>query len=186
MSESNNTTTESAPKKTSWKKHNDSRYISGDDLKSSFNGLKPEMVVVITSFEDGETYDDNTNLKAIKTILHLKELNGKDVYKPLVLNKTNSRVCEKEFKSEFMEDWLNLPIVLYVGWHKVHGNVARLKKYNPPPKTTDKRALELLSKCDTKEKLNDCWLNTLNKEERNFPTVIAEKERMKTVFEVKV
>ena len=172
--------------KTDWRKNLDSRYISGEDLHGELNGLKREQVVVISRFEDAETFDQNKQEKSVKTGFYLSDLNGRGLYKPVILNKTNAKFCEKEFNSRFMEDWLNLPFVLYAMPDKRFGFVARFKKYNPPPKTTDKRALELLKLCDTKEKLSDCWLNVLTIEERNFPTVIAEKERMKTVFEVKV
>ena len=58
---------------THWKKNNDSRYISGEDLKSELKGLKKEMAVVISKFEDAETFDQSANQKMIRTGFFLSE-----------------------------------------------------------------------------------------------------------------
>lgn len=163
---------------THWKKNNDSKYISGEDLKSGLKGLKNEMVVIIDRFEDAETFDQNNQKKIIKTGFHLKELNGTPVYKPVILNNTNATFCVKEFGSEFMEHWLNKPFVLYAQADKRHGFVARFKKYYAPATISDKNALEILKKCQTKEDLKTSW-ETLSAEEKKLPTVMVEKEFLK-------
>jgi len=117
--------------KTSWRKHLDSRYISGEDLVSGLRGFKPEMIVIIERFTDSETFDQNTQTKSIKTGFYLRELNGQMLHKPLILNSTNAKYCEKEFKTPFMEDWIGKPIVLYAMPDKRFGHVARFKKYYP-------------------------------------------------------
>lgn len=164
---------------THWKKNNDSRYISGEDLKASLKGLKPEMTVVIEKFEDAETFDQTQNQKLIRTGFWLKEVNGNSLYKPVILNNTNAKFCVKEFGSEFMEHWINKPLVLYAMPDKRHGFVARFKKYYAPIKATDTNAITLLSKCKTLEDLQKTWL-ALSKDEQNLPTVMAKKDTLKT------
>jgi len=166
---------------THWKKNNDSRYISGEDLKSSLNGLKPEMVILITKFEDAKTFDQNTQSEATKTGFFLKELNGADLYKPVILNNTNARFCQKEFNSNFMENWLNKPVILYAKPDKRHGHVVRFKKYYAPPTITDKNGIAVLSKSTTLKELSANWAY-LTKEEKNLPTVLAKKETLKTTL----
>lgn len=118
--------------KTHWKKNNDSRYISGEDLQTEFHGLKKEMVVFIDRFEDTETFDQNNNSKITKTGLFLKELNGSALYKPVILNTTNAKTLAKECGSSFMEDWIGKPVVLYAQKDSRHGYVVRFKKYAFP------------------------------------------------------
>lgn len=126
--------------KTYWKKNNDSRYISGEDLEygeSMGKGLKSQMVVSIISFEDKETFDQNNQEKIIKTGLHLMDLETKKpLYKPVILNNTNGDFLEKELESYFLEDWLNKPVILYAKADRRHGHVARFRKYHTPAKPT--------------------------------------------------
>jgi len=165
---------------THWKKNNDSRYISGEDLQGELKGLKREMVVVITKFEDADTFDQNTQSKAVRTGFFLKELNGKELYKPVILNNTNAKFCRQEFGSEFMEHWLNKPFILYAMADKRHGFVARFKKYYPP-QISDVNALGVLSCATDLEQLGEYW-KTLSAEEKKLPTVLALKEKLKTQF----
>lgn len=166
---------------THWKKNNDSRYISGEDLKSGLHGLKPEMIVVIEKFEDAETFDQTKNTKVVKTGFFLKELNGKSVYKPVILNNTNAKFCRQEFNSEYMEHWLNKPFVLYAMADKRHGFVARFKKYYAPTTVSDEQPLKLLNECNTLADLQKTW-SELSAQEKNLPTVIAKKESLKNTL----
>jgi len=163
--------------KTHWKKNNDSRYISGEDLMSRLKGLKPEMHVVIDRFEDAETFDQTTQSKSVKTGFFLKELNGESVYKPVILNNTNAKFCVKEFGSDFMEDWLNKPLVVYAMPDKRHGFVARFKKYYPPS-ISDVNALTILNQSTSLIELQYNW-SKLNKQEQALPTVMALKDKLK-------
>jgi len=169
---------------THWKKNNDPRYISGEDLKDGLEigkGLRPEMVVVIDRFEDTETFDQTKNSKVIKTGFWLKELDGKKVYKPVIMNNTNAAFCIKEFNSKYMEHWLNKPLVLWAMPDKRHGYVARFKKYYAPPTVTDEQPLKLLSLCQTLADLQKTW-NELSPQEKNLSTVLAKKESLKTTL----
>lgn len=165
---------------THWKKNLDSRYISGEDLQGELKGLKKEMVVVITRFDDADTFDSNTQAKGVKTGFFLKEVNGKDLYKPVLLNKTNAEFCRKEFKSEFMEHWINKPFILYAMPDKRFGFVARFKKYYPP-QISDVNALGVLSVAKDLAQLGEIW-NGLTAEEKKLPTVMKLKDELKNKF----
>jgi hypothetical protein len=169
-------------KLTHWKKNNDSRYISGEDLHDGISinkGLKPEMVVVIDSFQDSETFDQNNQKNVVKTGFFLKELDsGKPLYKPVILNNTNADFCIKEFGSQYMEHWIGKPFILYAKPDKRHGHVARFKKYYAKPTISDTEALSLLDKATTLDELKERW-ETLKKDEKTLPTVMAKKEEMK-------
>jgi hypothetical protein len=118
--------------KTLWKKNLDSKYISGEDLQLSNKGLKPEMVVTIERFNDDKTFDKQKNSDVIVSALYLKEFNGAALYKPVVLNRTNAKFFVKETGSDFMEDWLNKPVIVYAQKDSRHGFVVRFKSYVKP------------------------------------------------------
>ena len=118
--------------KTLWKKNLDSKYISGEDLQLSNKGLKPEMVVTIERFNDDKTFDKQKNSDVIISALYLKEVNGAALYKPVVLNRTNAKFFVKETGSDFMEDWLNKPVIVYAQKDSRHGFVVRFKSYFKP------------------------------------------------------
>lgn len=164
--------------KTHWKKNNDSRYISGEDLRASLKGLKPEMHVVIDRFEDSKTFDQKTQEDVVKTGFWLKDLNGNAVYKPVILNNTNAKFCVKEFGSEYLEDWIGKPLTLYAMADRRHGFVARFKKYIAPVQVSDINALAILNKSTTIIELSSNW-DSLLVEEKKLPTVVACKDRLK-------
>jgi hypothetical protein len=165
--------------KTHWKKNLDPRYISGDDLKASLNGLKPEMVVIIDDMKDAPTFDQSNQKEVSKTALWLKEFNGNKIYKPVILNVTNAKTLSKEFASDFIEDWYGKPIVLFAQPDKRFGHVARFKKYYPPAQVKPDNALLTLSKCTTLAELGEAW-GLLSGDERKLPLVIAKKDELKT------
>lgn len=118
--------------KTLWKKNLDSKYISGEDLQLSNKGLKPEMIVTIERFNDDKTFDKQKNSDVIVSALYLKEVNGAALYKPVILNRTNAKFFVKETGSDFMEDWLNKPVIVYAQKDSRHGFVVRFKSYVKP------------------------------------------------------
>lgn len=162
---------------THWKKNNDSRYISGEDLKYSLKGLKPEMNVIIEKFSDSETFDQKQQQIIIKTGFILREIGGALLYKPVILNNINAKFCIKEFGSEFMEHWLGKPLTLFAMPDKRHGHVARFKKYYPP-QISDKNALDVINASKTLEELKTNW-GKITSQEQALPTVLARKEELK-------
>lgn len=168
-------------KLTHWKKNNDPKYISGEDLKMGVEidkGLKPEMVVEICKFEDKETFDQNNNAKVLKTGFWLKEVGGKMLYKPVILNNTNAAFCVKEFGSDFMEHWMGKPFVLYAMADKRHGHVVRFKKHYAKSTVSPANALATLSESGTLKELQINW-GKLTKPEQALPVVLAKKEALK-------
>lgn len=167
-------------KLTHWKKHLDSRYISGEDLQFELNGLKKEMVVVIDRFNDVDTFNQKLQSEEIKTGLYLKTLDGKPLYKPVILNNVNARFCTKEFGSEFVEHWVNKPIILYAQPDKRFNFVARFKKYFAP-QISDVEPIKLLKTSKTKEELQANW-SKLSKQEQALPTVVKVKDELKVTL----
>ena len=164
--------------KTPWRKNLDSRYISGENLKYEMVGLKPEMVVVVESFEDVETYDQKNQTEAVKSGLFLVEFKtGKKLPKPAILNVRAAKFFEKEFNSIFIDDWLKKPVVIYAKPDKRFNWVVDFKKYYPP-QISDVNALGVLSVANSLEQLGEIW-NGLTAEERKLPKVIALKDEMK-------
>lgn len=169
-------------KLTHWKKNIDSRYISGEDLKSELKGLKAEMNVVITHFQDSETFDQSDQSKKVKTGFFLAEYpSNTPVYKPMILNATNAKFCAKEFGSDYMEDWINKPLVLFAMPDKRFGHVARFKKFVKKIAIDEAGAKAKLTPSKTLAELQSNW-STLTKDEQANTAVIAEKDRLKTIL----
>lgn len=168
------------PQLTHWKKNNDSRYISGEDLKAGLKGLKPEMNVTIERFQDAETFDQSTQNKIVKTGFFLREIGGAELYKPVILNNTNAKFCAKEFGSEFMEHWIGKPLTLYAMPDKRFGHVARFRKY-VAPMLDDKKPIAHLSVASTLADLQKRWAE-IPPVEQAIPTVIAKKEELKNTL----
>ena len=164
---------------THWKKNNDSRYISGEDLKAELRGLKSEMVVTLVKFTDAETFDQSTQAKVTKTGLYFNDESGKPLHKPLIMNNTNANFFKKECNSDFIEHWIGKTVVLYALADKRHGWVASLKKYYPPAQVDDKKAIESLNGCKTLADLQVAYL-ALSSAEQKYPTIYALKEKLKT------
>ena len=118
--------------KTLWKKNLDSKYISGEDLQLGNKGLKAEMIVTLERFNDDKTFDRVKNADTVVSALYLKEVNGAALYKPVILNRTNAKFFVKEMGSDFMEDWLNKPVIVYACKDSRHGYVVRFKSYVKP------------------------------------------------------
>lgn len=168
---------------THWKKNNDPRYISGEDLKDGVainKGLRPEMVVTVSHFEDKPVFDKVKNTEITKTGFFIKEYpSGKVIYKPVILNNKNADFWVKETGSPFMEKWLNIPAVLWAQPDARHGHVARFKKYYPPAQVSDTNAIAKLNAAEkTSEALNAVW-GELSADEKKLPSVLAIKEKLR-------
>lgn len=166
--------------KTHWRKNLDPRYVSGEDLKASLHGLRPEMIVCVSDMKDAPTFDQSTQKEVTKTSLWLTDLQTKQViYKPVILNVSNAKFFAKEFNSDYIEDWYNKPVVLYALPDKRFGHVARFKHYFPPARVTDEAGIALLNKATTLTELGELWAS-LSADEKKLPTVLALKESLKT------
>lgn len=175
--------------KTHWKKNNDPRYISGEELKFELHGLKDNMVVQIVKFSDSETFDQANQSTVVKTGLFLADLNGIPLRKPVILNNTNGKFLEKAFGSKFLEDWIGKPVVLYAATDKRHGYVARFKAYYPtlaqpqqqPPAITKDQIIDACLLIESAESLNNLKsiYTKLDKSVALHPEVVGAKDRRK-------
>ena len=166
--------------KTHWKKNNDSTYISGEDLFNELQGLKKDFPVMLKSFKDGETFDSNSQSKTIKTVLQFTDLNGVDLCKGVLLNNTGAKFFCKEFKSDYIEDWISKPCNIFAQADRRHGQVVRFKKYYKPAVIVDvKGAEDILNSCADYDSLIKAW-GSLNTNQQANIKVIALKDKLKT------
>lgn len=172
--------------KTLWRKNLDKRYISGEDLLNGVaagKGLKPEMVVTLSTWADAPAFDQKLQKEVDKTAIYLKEYpSGTPLYKPALLNVANGEFLSKEIggSSLYIDDFdKTKPFIIYAKPDSRHGHVARFKKYYAPAKVdADKNAIELLNKSTTMAELGENW-GKLTPAEKNLPTVLALKETLK-------
>lgn len=129
---------ESEKIKTPWKKNIDHRYISGEDLADGIamnKGLRPEMVVTFTKFNDAPAFDQKQQKEIDKTAIWLKEFpSGKMIYKPCLLNLKRGAFLSKEIgnNSMFIDDFSHeKPFIIYAEPSARFGYVVGFKKYNP-------------------------------------------------------
>lgn len=109
--------------------------------------------------------------------------------KPLVLNSTNASTVRRlgKFNTD-VDTWKNIPVELYIDASvKMKGQIVggvRIKQISPVihPKISDNNAIDLLDKCKNLEELSKTWTDSLTKEERLLPTVLAKKETLKTTL----
>jgi len=168
--------------KTHWRKNNDSNYISGEDLFNELQGLKKDFPVMLKSFKDGETFDSNSQSKTIKTVLQFTDLNGVALCKGVLLNNTGAKFFCKEFKSEYIEDWIGKPCNIFAQADRRHGQVVRFKKYYKPAVVVDiKEAEETLNSCADMESLGKAW-SSLNVNQQANTSIIKLKDKLKIKF----
>ena len=171
--------------KTHWKKNLDSRYISGEDLKSGLKGLKSPIHVEVIKFDaDAEVYDQNTNSKKHKSALFLKEIDGEKLHKPVLLNKTNALFFVGLTGKEFLDDWVGAQATMFAQPDRRHGHVVRFKKYTPPRTVKPEAAIKALGAAKTLDELKQIWGNC-TADEKKHPEVLKKKEDMKTQIEAK-
>jgi len=169
--------------KTHWKKNVDSNFISGEDLVAELKGLKKSMRVVVERFDDRETFDQSTQSKIQKSALYLKELGGKSLYKPVLLNKTNAMFFEKVTGSPYLDDWTGVEVILFAQVDSRHGHVVRFKKAAPIVKVDIPAILSRITACKTEEDLKTYFLG-LSTEEKT-PEVVAAKDAQKLALATK-
>lgn len=167
---------------TSFKKHIDNRYISGENLKFGIEeqkGLKPEMVVYFHSFNDGDTYDQQKQEKIIKHVIYFTDCEtGEKLKKGVLMNKSHADFLKRELaggKDSMEEIDKNTPFVLFAEPHRRFGYVARFKKYFAP-QVSDKRAIDLLN---NSKDLAKTWTTELTQEERAINSVLNLKNKLK-------
>ncbi len=149
---------------------------------AELRGLKKEMVVYISNLNDAKTFDKNKNKDVTKTALWLKEYpSNTQVYKPVLLNKTNAQFFIGLTGSEYIEDWENKPVVLFAMPDTRHGHVVRFKEFIPPAAVDPARALGLINAATDLATLGTQWAK-LTPKEKNIPVVLARKEELKTEF----
>lgn len=164
-----------------WKKNIDSKFIAGEDLQASLNGLKPEMTVVIEKFGEADSFDQNTQKNKVVTDLFMKEVGGTSLYKPAVLNKTNARFFVAEFNSDNVWDWLNKPVIMFSKADRRHRYVVRFRSAPAAVKFDNKAGLDKMGTSKTLAELEANW-KALAPEMQNDSGVRALTSQIKQNF----
>jgi len=171
--------------KTPFRKNLDKRYISGEDLANGIDmakGLKPEMVVTLSKFNDAAAFDQKLQTEVNKTAIWMKEYpSGKLIYKPCLLNVGRSEFMCKELASGslFIDDCdMNKPFIMFAKKDRRHGHVVGFKKYIAPNPASPDEPIKKLKTCKTLDDLKFVW-SKLTSDEMKLPTVVALKEELK-------
>lgn len=114
--------------------------------------------------------------------------------KPMLVNSVNRKTIANIVKtkkqcssaeSRNISNWIGLTVELYFDENvKMMGKMVggiRVKPESPIIKVDDSSALQKLESCTTLEELQAAW-NDLSTNEKNYPTVIAKKDQLKSTL----
>ena len=164
--------------KTHWKKVFNSNYLGSSDLTSE-TGYQ-EFILTIKEVKVEVT--KGTKEKAKKNICYFKE-----AVKPMILNATHCKVIKKFADSNFIEDWGNTLIQVYVEKNvAAFGETVDALRIRPvQPKVQQEvdvtEVLLLLDQCETEEDLKTYFLS-LPKEIQTNAHVKQTTEQCKLKF----
>jgi len=115
--------------KTHWKKTMNPNYLGAYALEPN-----QDLVVTITDVKTEQVMNaDGRNEECL--VAHLKD------QKPLIVNKTNAKAIAKVAGSNYIEDWKDVTIALYISNVKAFGEVVeaiRVRLTAPKPKSKRK------------------------------------------------
>jgi hypothetical protein len=153
--------------KTHWKKLTNPDYLGSYDFEPN-----EKRVVTILNV----TREMITGAEGKKEECTIAKLHNS---KPMILNKTNCKAITKAYGTPYIEDWVNIPITLYVAKVKAFGDTVdalRVELTKPAQRTADysKQAAQLRA-CTTLEDLQTVYQSA------GFPQValVAVKDEMK-------
>lgn len=150
------------------------------DLEELIEQNKP-LIFTITHVKQ-----ENTTVAGSKGLFNIAYF--KENIKPLVLNSTNASTVRKlgKFGTD-VDTWKNVLVELYIDSSvKMKGQVVggvRVKQTSPivSAPISDVNALKILKESKTLEDLKANW-EKLSASEKNLPTVLSEKETLKTTL----
>ena len=112
---------------THWKKMHDTNFLGSWDFES-----KEEKTVTIKSVHKEEVFNPNSHKKEDVMVMRFTE----DI-KPIICNKTNSKMIESLVGSPYVEDWVSHKIILRVEKVKVKGKIEDgIRVKNEKPRVT--------------------------------------------------
>jgi hypothetical protein len=125
--------------KTHWKKMHNSDYLGAYSLDEGKDLILTIKNVAIESVKNERGLEDCVVARFVEK------------QKPMILNKTNSKLIQKIYKTPYIEEWANVKIQVYVAQVKFKGEVVeglRIRDYEPKIKdlTPVKLDCEMCSK----------------------------------------
>jgi hypothetical protein len=145
--------------KTHWKKVFNSDYLGSCDLE---DGADLKAIIKLVSVQPVKNTDGKDQDRNVATFTDPK-------IKPMVLNATNCKVVKKFAKSPYINDWVNIPVQIFVKDDiKAFGDLIdglRLREFQPkfekpnltPDNTAWAKAVDYLKKGNKVEKIKETW-----------------------------
>lgn len=117
--------------KTHWRKLKDTNFLGSWDIVNN------ELILTIKSIttENVQSPDGKTEQLPV---MHFVEN-----YKPMILNATNFKNISKAMNSNFIEDWINKKISIYVTPVKAFGQITDALRIKPNAPKTEKPILTI-------------------------------------------
>jgi hypothetical protein len=117
--------------KTHWRKLKDTNFLGSWDIVNN------ELILTIKSIitENVQSPDGKTEQLPV---MHFIEN-----YKPMILNATNFKNISKALNSNFIEDWINKKISIYVTPVKAFGQITDALRIKPNAPKTEKQILTM-------------------------------------------
>src|ERR1035437_3010781 len=164
-----------AEQKTHWKKNLDTQFLGAYSFPE-----KTDAILTIKEIKLDEVSGAG-NKKSKCNLLFFNELE-----KPMVLNRTNSKMIQKLYGTPYIEEWIGKKIQLYVTMVKAveeERDCLRIRDFKPEAQKIDNTAA--LATLKTSKRFSELQVayNSLSKELKADKEVLAEKERLKISFQ---
>jgi len=160
--------------KTHWLQNPNKNYLGHPDLPNW-----EDLILTIKSWHWEEVKNPTLWTKEMKRVIRFKE----DV-KPFICNETNAWLIMKVTWVKYMEESEWKKIQMYVSQTKMMREMVdciRIRETAPKTMISNKKALELLNKCETIEYLQKTFL-WLSHEEKADKDVITLKDNLKATL----
>lgn len=155
--------------KTHWRKAFNSDYLASSDV------IDKDLILTIKHVRLQDVKSQQGTSKC--NVAHFVE-----DFKPMILNVTNSKVVKKFAKSNFINDWNNIKIQVFVQDNVRIGKEIteglRIRDFKPKIEIDSTKAIEELNKCTSLEELSKVYKG-LSKPEQSNKSIIALKDALK-------
>lgn len=117
--------------KTHWRKLKDTNFLGSWDIVNN------ELILTIKSIKTENVQSPDGKTEQLP-VMHFVEN-----YKPMILNATNFKNISKALNSNFIEDWTNKKISIYVTSVKAFGQITDALRIKPNAPKTEKQILTM-------------------------------------------
>jgi hypothetical protein len=166
----------SKEQKTHWRKYDKTDFLGAVDLDEM---TPSEVVALITKVEWKEA-----KVRGAKGMFRIATF--RENLKPMIINVENGKILQSFTNSKHLEDWVNIPVSIYIKENVKFGNdtmdALRFRPNKPVMKQVDNTgALKILNTCKTISELQTEYLG-LSRELQADKAVIDLKNDLKERF----